>query len=650
MALARVTYTQSVNGNRNFSVPFPYLSKDHVKVTVNGAAVTFSWLSASSIQLTTAPAIGAKVEVRRVTERNSLLVDFADGSTLTESQLDLASKQNFYLSQEADDLAVESNGLANNAVSIANGATTTANEAKTLANSAVSTANTANSTANQAKTSADSAVVTAGNAANTASSAVVTANGAVQTAQQADSKAGSAVTTASQANSRAASAESKADSAVATANGANTKADAATNTANTALSTANTALSNSEAAVSLANAASISSDEAQASSSAAQAAAQAAAQDAQTAVNTALGLESTVNQVLQDVQAIAGGDLSDFAKNSENLSGLTNKAAARSNLGLGQVDNTRDLDKPISNATQQALDTKAESVHVHTKSQITDFTVSWDEVTGKPSTFTPSSHSHAATDLPGSVRGLVASYGSGWGDPNSSVDHILLSNHANTPNSSFYWHIYTSFYSSISSTANRSQLAIQYNGGNQVYARSCFNSTWTPWVRLDVGDWDTLLNKPSSFTPSAHSHVWADITNPPAQATRWPTWTEVTSKPTTFPPSSHTHGVNDIATAFTAAGLQSLGTDGYQQFPGGLILQWGRTASIAGDSSTTITFPITFPSVVAVAHATPLVTGNAVTSDNWGMVEPISTSQLRVYRGLKGVSQKNLVYWTAIGY
>ena len=30
------------------------------------------------------------------------------------------------------------------------------------------------------------------------------------------------------------------------------------------------------------------------------------------------------------------------------------------------------------------------------------------------------------------------------------------------------------------------------------------------------------------ITPSSHSHVWAEVTGKPAQATRWPTWSEVT--------------------------------------------------------------------------------------------------------------------------
>lgn len=48
---------------------------------------------------------------------------------------------------------------------------------------------------------------------------------------------------------------------------------------------------------------------------------------------------------------------------------------------------------------------------------------------------------------------------------------------------------------------------------------------------------------------------------------------------------------------FTGAN-QSLGTSGYQKLPGGLIMQWGRWSATDADSSTTITFPIAFPTGV----------------------------------------------------
>jgi hypothetical protein len=46
--------------------------------------------------------------------------------------------------------------------------------------------------------------------------------------------------------------------------------------------------------------------------------------------------------------------------------GATTAAAARTNLGLGNVDNTSDANKPVSTATQNALDTKANANEVNT--------------------------------------------------------------------------------------------------------------------------------------------------------------------------------------------------------------------------------------------------------------------------------------------
>jgi hypothetical protein len=47
----------------------------------------------------------------------------------------------------------------------------------------------------------------------------------------------------------------------------------------------------------------------------------------------------------------------------------------KTDVGLGNVDNTSDVNKPISTSTQTALNGKANSSHTHTKSQIIDFPV-----------------------------------------------------------------------------------------------------------------------------------------------------------------------------------------------------------------------------------------------------------------------------------
>ena len=60
----------------------------------------------------------------------------------------------------------------------------------------------------------------------------------------------------------------------------------------------------------------------------------------------------------------------------DDLSGVTNASAARSNLGLGNVDNTSDANKPVSTAQQTALDGKAAASHSHSGADITSGTVS----------------------------------------------------------------------------------------------------------------------------------------------------------------------------------------------------------------------------------------------------------------------------------
>ena len=59
-------------------------------------------------------------------------------------------------------------------------------------------------------------------------------------------------------------------------------------------------------------------------------------------------------------------EISDWAK-AENKPAYT-----ASEIGLGNVDNTADIDKPISTATQTALEGKADTGHTHTVSDITD--------------------------------------------------------------------------------------------------------------------------------------------------------------------------------------------------------------------------------------------------------------------------------------
>lgn len=104
MAISYVRYSGD-GSNRLFAITFPYLQLDHIFVTIDGVEDTsFTFITSSSIQTSITPSNGSLVEVRRVTETDPL-VDFTDGSTLTESDLDIATLQAIYIAQEAEDIA-----------------------------------------------------------------------------------------------------------------------------------------------------------------------------------------------------------------------------------------------------------------------------------------------------------------------------------------------------------------------------------------------------------------------------------------------------------------------------------------------------------------------------------------------------------------
>src|SRR4051812_33570838 len=114
MALSRTTYTGD-GATTDFTVPFPYLDKTHVKVYLDSVLTTaWSWLTTTSIRLTSAAGIGVAILIKRDTSSASRLVDYVAPSSLNESDLDTDSIQGFYLAQEAVDTANNIAGAAIN--------------------------------------------------------------------------------------------------------------------------------------------------------------------------------------------------------------------------------------------------------------------------------------------------------------------------------------------------------------------------------------------------------------------------------------------------------------------------------------------------------------------------------------------------------
>ena len=114
MAFAINTYTG--NGSlTSFSVSFPYIEQAHVIVTVGGVTKTISsdynFTNASTIAFSSAPANGAIIKFTRSTNRTARLVDYQDGSTITEAILDQDGNQSFFMAQEAIDITENTIGL-----------------------------------------------------------------------------------------------------------------------------------------------------------------------------------------------------------------------------------------------------------------------------------------------------------------------------------------------------------------------------------------------------------------------------------------------------------------------------------------------------------------------------------------------------------
>ncbi len=82
--------------------------------------------------------------------------------------------------------------------------------------------------------------------------------------------------------------------------------------------------------------------------------------DFQTVI-TAAFLNDLQDQIIADETAVSGM-VSGVKGNSENAYRHGNVNLTKANIGLGNVDNTSDAQKPVSNATQDALDSKVDKV------------------------------------------------------------------------------------------------------------------------------------------------------------------------------------------------------------------------------------------------------------------------------------------------
>jgi len=212
MAFAVDTYTGN-GSTTTFSVTFPYIEQAHVIVTVDGVTKTlttdYTFPTSSTITFTSAPAASTVIKFTRSSNRTARLVDYQDGSTLTETNLDQDGNQSFFMAQEAID--VTDNALTKNALNLFD-----ANNNRIINVADPTSAQDASTKAyvDSILTTNNTAVANATTQANNAAASASTAAGHVSTALgHANTASGHATTASNQATAAANSATQAANSA-----------------------------------------------------------------------------------------------------------------------------------------------------------------------------------------------------------------------------------------------------------------------------------------------------------------------------------------------------------------------------------------------------------------------------------------------------
>lgn len=111
--------TMEINGQTEFTIPFEFLARKFVVVTLLGVDrkvltmnTDYRFIAVNKIRLEQpAPAGYLRIELRRVTSTTDRLVTFIDGSILRATDLNLAQVQTMHVAEEARDLTSDTIGV-----------------------------------------------------------------------------------------------------------------------------------------------------------------------------------------------------------------------------------------------------------------------------------------------------------------------------------------------------------------------------------------------------------------------------------------------------------------------------------------------------------------------------------------------------------
>ena len=239
--------------------------------------------------------------------------------------------------------------------------------------------------------------------------------------------------------------------------------------------------------------------------------------------------------------------------------------------------------------------------HTHVMSDISGLSLAWSSITGKPETATrwpswsevtnkpinPSYSFGGNNDSITTAQFLthiqnLGAFSTGFGIYRGSWSY--MANQSITDTGVGVIHLAGSTVEVIGNSASNCtiRVTVPTTSGNGTTKRIyvyCNNGDdykpgWFAVARTDELTWNSISGKPSTFTPSSHTHPLSDISDlqaswdallkaaPSAYVTRWPSWSEVTSKPS-FATVATSGSYNDLSnrpsipSAETAATIMS---------------------------------------------------------------------------------------------
>jgi hypothetical protein len=230
---------------------------------------------------------------------------------------------------------------------------------------------------------------------------------------------------------------------------------------------------------------------------------------------------------------------------------LNNKVSKETGKALSTNDFTdeykKNLDTAVTNnhshSNKSLLDTYSQTdaniadainkKHIHNNKGVLDsYTKSQETLISEMS---ESSHTHTnKTVLDGITDDDIKSWNNlalyengGTTDANTTTEPLILTK-VNTPTTDF-WYVKTLFYSSISNTTNRKQIAYSYKFDAPIYTRYYISGTWSEWTTGELESSSISDNKGHLWFKNGMLLQWGEVTITPTAANT------VTSTEITFP-------------------------------------------------------------------------------------------------------------------